>query len=178
MVYQGEAIGLLEVLDHVRERRFSRQEMRLAHAVAGQAAVALHNAKVFAQLRRSDEDVVALRSAVERIGAGYATLHRAASRTEVLQLAASLAAEALGALSCVASCGADSAGASGLPAASPGPRATRTDTAHVIVSSAPCGSDTLALTLTRGTPAGDGLPELLGLVATIAAGALTELGVH
>ena len=41
MVHQGQAIGLLEVLDHVRERRFARQEMRLANAIAGQAAVAL-----------------------------------------------------------------------------------------------------------------------------------------
>ena len=47
------------------EESLSRQEMRLAHAVAGQAAVAVHNAKVFAQLLRSDEDVVALRRAVE-----------------------------------------------------------------------------------------------------------------
>jgi excisionase family DNA binding protein len=172
MVYQGEAIGLLEVLDHVRERRFSRQEMRLAHAVAGQAAVALHNAKVFAQLQRSDEDVVALRRAVEHIGAGYTQLHRAGSAAAVLQGAATLAAQALDALSCVASCGAESAGASGLPAGSPG---TRTDAAHVIVSSAPCGDHTLTLTLTRGAAAGDGLPELLGLIATMAAGAIAEL---
>ncbi len=61
MVHQGESIGLLEVLDHQRERRFSRQELRLANAVAGQAAVALHNAKVFSRLKRSDQDVVALR---------------------------------------------------------------------------------------------------------------------
>ena len=175
MIHQGEAIGLLEVLDHVRERRFSRQEMRLAHAVAGQAAVAVHNAKVFAQLRRSDEDVVALRLAVERIGAGYAELHKAPTSAAVLQTAATLAAQALGALSCVASCGAGSAGASGLPAGSPGARSTRTDAAHVIVSSAPCGDDTFTLTLTRGSAAGDGLPELLGLIATMAAGALTEL---
>lgn len=37
MVHQGQAIGLLEVLDHQRERCFSRQEMRLANALAGQA---------------------------------------------------------------------------------------------------------------------------------------------
>ena len=176
MVYQGEAIGLLEVLDHVKERRFSRQEMRLAHAVTGQAAVAVHNAKVFARLQRSDEDVIALRQAVERIGAGHADLHKAGSSTELLQTAAALAAHALDALSCVASCGAESAGASGLPAGAPGARATRTDSAHVIVSSAPCGEETVTLTLTRGAPATEGLPELLGLVATMTAGALADLG--
>ena len=57
MVHQGQSIGLIEVLDHQRERKFSRQEMRLANAVAAQAAVAVHNATVFAQLTRSDQDV-------------------------------------------------------------------------------------------------------------------------
>ena len=75
MVHQGQSIGLIEVLDHQRERKFSRQEMRLANAVAAQAAVALHNATVFAQLTRSDQDALALRHAIETISAGYATLH-------------------------------------------------------------------------------------------------------
>ena len=175
MLYQGEAIGLLEVLDHLRERRFSRQEMRLAHAVAGQAGVALHNAKIFAQLRRSDEEGLALRHAVDRISAGYGELHRAGTPAEVLQRAASLAAQALTAIACVASCGSLSAGASGLAAGAASGRATRSDAAHVVVSSAPCCDDVLTLTLTRGRPAGDGLPELLGLVATMAAGALLGL---
>ena len=75
MVHQGQSIGLIEVLDHQRERKFSRQEMRLANAVAAQAAVALHNATVFAQLKRSDRDALALRHAIQTISAGYATLH-------------------------------------------------------------------------------------------------------
>ena len=33
LIYQGRTVGLLEVLDHVRERRFSRQELRLARAL-------------------------------------------------------------------------------------------------------------------------------------------------
>jgi adenylate cyclase len=67
MVHQGQSIGLIEVLDHQRERKFGRQEMRLANAVAAQAAVALHNATVFAQLTRSDQDALALRHAIETI---------------------------------------------------------------------------------------------------------------
>ena len=39
----------------------------------------------------------------------------------------------------------------------------------------PCDDDTFTLTLTRGSAAGDGLPELLGLIATMAAGALAEV---
>jgi len=74
MVHRGQAIGLLEVLDHLRERRFTRQEMRLATAIAGQAAVAMHNAHVFAQLRRSDQDVLDLRRAIEAIAGAHRAL--------------------------------------------------------------------------------------------------------
>jgi excisionase family DNA binding protein len=170
MVHQGQSIGLIEVLDHQRERKFSRQEMRLANAVAAQAAVAIHNATVFAQLTRSDQDALALRHAIETISAGYATLHGRSTTEGVLRAAADVAARALGAISCVASFGEESAGASGLRA---GDHATaQTGAAHVIVSSAPCGEGEVALTLTLCGSAGDGQAELLGLVATMAAGAI------
>ena len=169
MVHQGQSIGLIEVLDHQRERKFSRQEMRLANAVAAQAAVAVHNATVFAQLTRSDKDALALRHAIETISAGYTTLHDQTAAAGVLQAAAEIAAQALGAISCVASHGGESAGASGLR---PGDQAAQSGTAHVIVSSAPCGDGEVALTLTLGGDAGDGQAELLGLIATMAAGAI------
>ena len=170
MVHQGESIGLIEVLDHQRERKFSRQEMRLANAVAAQAAVALHNATVFAQLKRSDQDSLRIRHAIDTIAEGYGALHAARERDAVLRAAADVAARALGAISCVASCGGDSAGASGLAA---GDHALpQSGSAHVIVSSAPCGGDTVTLTLTLAGDAGDGQTELLALVATMAAGAI------
>jgi excisionase family DNA binding protein len=171
MVHQGQSIGLIEVLDHQRERKFSRQEMRLANAVASQAAVALHNATVFAQLTRSDRDSLALRHAIEAISTGYATLHDQTTTRGVLQAAAEISARALDAISCVASCGGESAGASGLRA---GDQPAMTGAAHVIVSSAPCGDGEVALTLTIAGDAGDGQTELLGLVATMAAGAIAS----
>ena len=170
MVHQGQSIGLIEVLDHQRERKFGRQEMRLANAVAAQAAVALHNATVFAQLTRSDQESLRLRHAIDTIAAGYAQLHERRDASGVLQAAADVAARALGAISCVASCGGESAGASGLTAADQA--RAQSGAAHVIVSSAPCGDDAVALTLTLGSDAGDGQTELLGLVATMAAGAI------
>ena len=42
----GGAIGLLEAIDRERERRFSRQEMRIARAIAASAAVALQQRPV------------------------------------------------------------------------------------------------------------------------------------
>ncbi len=170
MVHQGQSIGLIEVLDHQRERKFSRQEMRLANAVAAQAAVALHNATVFAQLKRSDQDVLALRHAIDTISTGYGPLHSQTTTAGVLQAAADVSAQALGAISCVANCGGESAGASGLRS---GAQAlAQTGAAHVIVSSAPCGDGEVTLTLTLGGDAGDGQAELLGLIATMAAGAI------
>ena len=176
MVHQGQSVGLLEVLDHQRERRFSRQELRLANAVAGQAAVALHNAKVFSRLKRSDQDVVALRHAVETISDGQGMLHRQMTPGRLLQEAAELAARALEGISCVASYEGESAGASGVPAASGGERSTQSNSAHVIVSSAPSGGKPLTLTLTLGRPAREGQAELLGLIAAMAADALEAAG--
>jgi hypothetical protein len=170
MVHQGQSIGLIEVLDHQRERKFSRQEMRLANAVAAQAAVALHNATVFAQLKRSDRDALALRHAIQTISAGYATLHAQTSSAGVLRAAAEISARALDAISCVASWDGESAGASGLRLGDQS--VTQTGSAHVIVACAPCGDAQVALTLTLGGDAGEGQAELLGLVATMAAGAI------
>jgi excisionase family DNA binding protein len=174
MVHQGESIGLIEVLDHQRERKFSRQEMRLANAVAAQAAVALHNARVFAQLKRSDHDALTLRHAIETISSGYGRLHAQTSVAGVLQAAAEVSAQALGAISCVASHGGESAGASGLR---PGDHAApQNGAAHVVLASAPCGGSDVSLTLTLGGSAGEGQSELLGLVAAMAAGAIAAAG--
>ena len=175
MIHQGQTIGLLEVIDHQRERRFSRQEMRLANALAGQAAVAMHNAKVFAQLKRSDQDVLALRHAIEEIATGHATLLSQTSAHGVLQAAADLATRALAALSCVAGCNGVNAGATGAPSGAGSGGTTQTDTAHVIVSTAPCAEGRLALTLTLSHAAGQGQAELLGLIAAMATGALAGL---
>ena len=49
LVFQGGSIGLVELIDNTRERRYSPQELRICTAVAGQAAAALHNAQVFAE---------------------------------------------------------------------------------------------------------------------------------
>ena len=172
MVYQGTAIGLLEVLDHLRERRYNRQEMRLATALAGQAAVALHNATVFAQLRRSDHDVHSLRQAVETISGSLEPLLHQADVAALLQTAATVACRALGAISSVAHFGELTAGASGL--AESGNQA-KTNAAHVVVSAASCGGGELSLTVTLPDDRPDTHPELLDLIGTAAAIGLKPL---
>jgi excisionase family DNA binding protein len=178
LVYRGRSVGLLEVLDHLRERRFSRQEMRLARALAAQASVALQNAKTFSRLRRSDHDVHLLREALARATDAIPAILAATRPDEVLQLAASGACRALNAISSVAVCGDLTAGASAPPQA-PESKADATalqsDAAHVVVSSAPSGAGVLTITATLTEEAGDGAAEVLRLVAAVAGVALAAL---
>jgi malonyl CoA-acyl carrier protein transacylase len=167
LIVQGDPIGILEVVDQKRSRQYSRQELRLAGAIAGQAAVAIKNAKLFAERRRSDEDVASLRRVLTDLTARVPSVSAAGHSSGVLAAVAGAVCEAFGAISCVASVGGESAGATG--------GTTQTDTAHVIVSSAPCGASQLALTLTLNRTAGEGQVELLGLIAAMAAGAIAGL---
>ena len=68
LVYRGEAIGLLEASDARRARSYSRQELRLCQAVAGQAAVALHNDWLRAASRSGRDDLDGLRAALRGLG--------------------------------------------------------------------------------------------------------------
>ena len=79
LVYQERSVGLLEVLDHVRERRFTRQELRLARALAGLAATALQNATAFALLTRDNCDADDLRAALDRAIQGLPAIAAAGS---------------------------------------------------------------------------------------------------
>ena len=172
LIVQGDTIGILEVVDQKRSRQYSRQELRLAGAIAGQAAVAIKNAKLFAERRRSDEDVASLRSVLTDLTERMPGVSAAGRGPDVLAAVAGAVCEAFGAISCVASCEGSTAGATG---GAGGGGATQTDTAHVIVSTALCGASQLALTLTLSRTAGEGQVELLGLIAAMAAGAIAGL---
>ncbi len=106
LVYQGRSIGLLEVQDAQRSRTYSRQELRLVSALAGHAAVALHNAELFRAATSVD---AAMRSLHERM---------AGVSRRVLQ-----ASEAAGAAGAGALAGAAGAAAAGGGAAQADPLA-------------------------------------------------------
>jgi excisionase family DNA binding protein len=177
MLYQGVAIGLVEVLDHVRERRYGRQELRLASALAGQSAVAVHNAKAFAHLTRADRDVRALREAVATLGGSLPRLVLAGDEAELLQSAATIACESLAAISSVAAYRGRSAGSSGVvrPAGASAAGPLAGGRAQVITSSASCGDDALTLTVTLPGEPGGGQNETLALITNAAAAALSRL---
>ncbi len=170
LVVQGRSLGLLEVVDQKRSRDYSRQELRLAEAIAGQAAVAIQNAKLFAERTRSDEDVSRLREALVSLTARVPQLGEGKRRGDALSAVAQGLCEALGAISCVASLGGESAGAFGdgqAAAASDSHR--RGAAANLVVARDPSGRTDLTLAVTLPHAPGEGQVELLDFVAAVTA---------
>lgn len=171
LVVQGRCLGLLEVVDQKRSRQYTRQELRLAEAIAGQAAVAIQNAKLFAERRRSDEDVANLRRALATLTLQVPRLTEGTRRHDVLHAVASGVCDALGAVSCVASMDGESAGAfgAGRLAAPLDADATRGAKADLVVARDTSGKTDLTLAVTLPEPPGEGQVELLDFVAAVAA---------
>jgi excisionase family DNA binding protein len=164
LVYRGRSVGFIEVYDHLRERRFTRQELRLACALAGLATTALHNAKVFAELSRCHTDAKWLQAALDGVTDGLPALAAAGSAVDVLHEAALLACRTLNGLNAVASWGEATASAGD---GSAGGEVTR------VVGSATAGSHALevSVALHRG---GDDEARVLRLIAASAAQAIVR----
>lgn len=164
LVFQGRSIGLLEVVDQRRSRKYSRQQLRLCGAIAGQAAVAIHNAKLFAERRRSDHDIGRLREALVALTGEVPAVTSGARRSDMLHAVAHAICVALDAISCVASAGGESAGAYGDHGA-PAANGEHGASASLVVARAPEGGSGLALAVTLAHPPGEGQVELLDLIA-------------
>lgn len=175
LVFRGASIGLIEVIDARRARRYSRQELRLGEAVAGQAAVALRNARLLAESGRGEDDLARLREALAALAPALAEATASASAGAFLERLAHAVCDALRAASCVAAGGGRAAGATAAtPAARPDQAwapAARGDEGHILVAGDPGG---VTLTVALHTPAVEGVAELLELVAAVAAPALAR----
>ena len=180
LVVQGRSLGLLEVVDQKGAREYSRQELRLAEAIAGQAAVAIQNAKLFAERRRSDEDVAHLREALRhphrarpapgRGRAAAATCSRRWRTPSARRSAPSRAWPAWAAR----------APAPSAPAGSPPPPGrppARGANANLVVARDPSGRTDLTLAVTLPRAPGEGQAELLDFVAAVAAVVAAALSV-
>jgi len=168
LVVQGRSLGLLEVVDQMRSRDYSRQELRLASAIADQAAVAIQNAKLFAERRRSEEDIARLREALVSLTAAMPHLGEGGRRSDALGAVARAVCAALGAISCVASLGGESAGAFGAgQVAAPAGEEPRAGAANLVIARDPSGDSDLTLAVTLPHPPGEGQVELLDLVAAL-----------
>jgi excisionase family DNA binding protein len=160
LVYKESTIGLLEVVDRERRRRFTRQELRLARAIAGHASVALVHARQLEHSRQ--ESGRELARATAALACALPSVHAATATDRLPALAEALRA-AFGAVSCVAVAGGSVAGAAGAenldtPSADGAPGASRPS----IITAAAGG---LAFTLTLPSEPPAGATELLELTA-------------
>jgi hypothetical protein len=191
LVYRGEAIGLLEASDARRARSYSRQELRLCQAVAGQAAVALHNTSLRAASRSRRDDLTALREALRDVAAPLSEALAEPDEQAFLERLARSVCDVLGAVSCVVATPRRSAGAARPPGQDSESQAagsdgtSRPDGAHAVADgqAAPqeraCGdghvlvgretSGDCAITLTLPRAPSNGVAELLDLIAAVAA---------
>jgi excisionase family DNA binding protein len=173
LVYLDRVIGLVEVVDQKRARHYTRQELRLCRAIAGQAAAALHNAKLFADQARSDHDISRLRTALHKLAVSVPAVV-ASPADALLAEVARAAVESLEAVSCVASAGGVSAGAFGDAAAAFENGDERGTKAMLVVARDPSGQSDLALAVTLAEPPSEGQTELLDLIAAAGGALLTR----
>ncbi len=182
LVYRGEAIGLLEASDARRARSYSRQELRLCQAVAGQAAVALHNAMLHVASRSGRDDLSGLRRALGDVAAPLAAALAEPDEATLLERLARAVCDVLGAVSCVVTTPRRSSGAA-QPAA-PDSVSRQADPARqagrdgrdgrdgrVLVGHEASGGVSIIATLPQAPS--DGVAELLDLVAAVAAARLS-----
>jgi excisionase family DNA binding protein len=166
LVYAGRCIGLLELIDHVRERHYAHQELRICTAVAGQAAVALHNAEAFAAAYAATSSAETMRSALATLGREIPELLRSTPPSVTLKTVAELACQICHGASCVVSGGGVSAGHIGeLPQDGEGETQNQ---AGLVAVNDPSGESDVRVVLSCSEPSHEGDAELLGLLAAIA----------
>jgi excisionase family DNA binding protein len=178
LVFRGESIGLVELMDHAHERRYSRQELRICTAVAGQAAVALHNAQLFSRERSATREIDRLCAQLDGVGDALAGLGEAQDVAAVLDAAARASCELLGATSCVVVAGGITAGHVSAPALPAGPDvAWRLETctgAELLTVHSGGGAD-VAMTVSLPRSSRRGEDHVLRLLAAATAAQLLRL---
>lgn len=163
LVFAGRSIGLLELMDRDRERRYSPQELRLCRAIAGQAAVALHNAQMFSALREAEQPAAPLAGLCRLLP----ELVDPDDVESVLRAAAAAALCLPHALSCVAGAAGRSTGVSA-PGVAQGPSAGGGGEEDVRLHLSTAGEDVVLATSLAGA-ARDVDAVFLDLVALLAA---------
>ncbi len=168
LVYQGRAIGLLEACDRMQSRRYSGQELRLCRALAGQAAVALHNARLFSSVHVAQAETALLRERLHRLTCQLAGMNELPASPQTLPALSEVVRAAFEAHSCViARRGRVLGAAVEADQGSASPARDEHAEQHAYVVGDADGD--LELTLVAHRPAAAGQAELLELVATIAA---------
>jgi excisionase family DNA binding protein len=190
LVYQGRSIGLLEVQDAQRSRTYSRQELRLVSALAGHAAVALHNAELFraatsvdAAMRSLHERMATVaqrvRAVSEPAGAAVAGalsgLAGAAGQADPLAVIATVVRDSFDALTVTVALD-DTVAAAATAPAEAGAVESRSREAHVLTSAAGTPRGRLTITVVMPAAASDGESDLLEMTTAFAALLCTYAG--
>lgn len=189
LVFRGETIGLVELIDDRRERRYSAQELRICTAVAGQAAAALHNAQAFADAAAATREADELCARLDGLAVAITRFAAAGGVTAALETCARAACDVLGASSCVAVARGRSAGhaagaddgardddASGrFGGADVGAGTGQVGGAQILRVSAGRGPAAVSLTVSLPRPARRGEAGLLRVLAASTGAALARL---
>lgn len=197
LVLAGRSVGLLELFDHRRERHYTRQELRLTRALAHIAAIALQNARAYAEAGVAQGTALVSPATAGRLTAALPSLIAAPHPAELLQRTAELACQVLHAASCVVTARSHpddrrdpapslSAGATSTNVAEDTsdnqevrllkvayPPAMPLDPARGSTSQGPAFSVSLTASLTGAARAGES--EVLRLLAAVAASSLSRL---
>jgi excisionase family DNA binding protein len=183
LVYQGRSIGLLEVQDAQRSRTYSRQELRLVSALAGHAAVALHNAELFraatsvdAAMRSLHERMATVAQRVRAVsepagaaGAGALSgLAGAAGQADPLAVIATVVRDSFDALTVTVALD-DTVAAAATAPAEAGAVESRHREAHVLTSAAGTPRGRLTISVVMPAAASDGESDLLEMTTAFAA---------
>jgi len=178
LVYQGRSIGLLEVQDAGRSRTYSRQELRLVSALAGHAAVALHNAELFRAATSVD---AAMRSLHERMTGAAKRVREAsepadpAGAADPLAVIATVVRDSFDALTVTVALDDTVVAAATAPAEAGAVESQRRE-AHVLTSAAGTPRGRLTITVVMPATANDGESDLLEMTTAFAALLCTYAG--
>jgi excisionase family DNA binding protein len=170
LVFRGRAIGLLEACDRERARSYSAQELRLARALAGQAAVALRNAQLYSAAHDADAATARLRERLLQLAARLCGVAGGRPGQETGNAFAEAVRATFEARSCILAEEGHVLGAALEPAPS-GALPDEPDVeVHAVSAPARPSGGRLVATLTLPRPAAPGEIELLELVVAIASG--------
>jgi len=174
----GGSIGLLELIDRKRERRFSRQDLRMVRTLAAVASVALQNAWALAAVQRGGLEAEHYGAAVERMTVALGTVCNASTSSEVLRATAAAACEALDYTVAIASWSDDSSNAGNRASClDVPPGSSEQKYLHALVCHAPCGEGHLVLSGSVCETPPATLGGLARLLASVAALTITRLSV-
>ena len=169
LIFRGQTIGLLEVYDREGPRHYSAQELRLYRALAGHAAVALHNARLYSAAQAADVALDQLRLRLATAARGLGALDAADLAADSLDRVARALRAAFEAQSCLIADDEAVLAAATAKVEAAATTEAHARAAHLLSARVPLGGKSLEVSLALPRPPAEGEADLLALVAVTAA---------